>query len=355
MEKNSNGGCFVGLIAVVGLCCGAPLSMLLAAPAIAAWIEFSGVAEFKQYQQEWLWASIGSPLLALVLVRLMLSRTGRLRGGSVPLVKRWLGVLVRAAVLLAAVNVTTFVQLLRAGRTDHVIADGTSKFWVTALVGVVVLATIAWWDGRPEPVTVEEVRAAAADADRALRRVRAENERVRRQAEQVQARIAKLRERAAQAGGQAKKAPGGQRQPAEQAAGRSDVDFHSLRTFHRESYQCADTAHLAYQSTQTSLRFMSTVVRRARSAPVHWVAVGRGARQTRAEMRAAATHLARSHSELKVHVDQGLRMVRTLNANTSELKHEIRDSCGEPGRRWFEELEQRIEDARNERRLSRNG
>ena len=39
-------------------------------------------------------------------------------------------------------------------------------------------------------------------------------------------------------------------------------------------------------------------------------------------------------------------MVRELNANTAELKHEIRDSCGERGRQWYAALEERIEEAR---------
>ncbi|HKS48556.1 MAG TPA: hypothetical protein VJT49_26280 [Amycolatopsis sp.] len=48
-------------------------------------------------------------------------------------------------------------------------------------------------------------------------------------------------------------------------------------------------------------------------------------------------------------------MVRTLNTNTSDLKYEIRDSCGEPGRLWFEALEQRVAQIRTERRASRTG
>lgn len=112
---------------------------------------------------------------------------------------------------------------------------------------------------------------------------------------------------------------------------------------------------MAYQSTQASLHAMSSVVRRARLAPQHWLSAGRAAKLARAEMHAVATHLARSHGELRAQVEQGLGMVRTLNANTSDLKHEIRNSCGEPGRQWFDALEQRIEEARNERRASRIG
>lgn len=329
-DRNGCGGCAAVALAVFG---GLPLTMVLAAPAIAARIAASGVPALAPYLAEWRWAMIASPLLALVLVRFVLARTGRLRGGAVGPVKRGLGLLGRATILLAAVDAVVFTQLTRAGRTDHVIADGMPIFGLGALTGLVVLVAIAWWDRRPERVTVEQVRVATREADRALRRVRAENERVRRQAEQVQARLAKLRARAA--------GP---------PASRADVAFPALRTFHRESYQCADTAHLAYQSAQTSLRTMSSVVRRARFTSPNLLP---GGRRARAELRAAAAQLARSHGELRVQVDQGLTVVRTLNANTAELKHEIRDSCGEPGRRWFADLEERVAERRRAERVSR--
>ncbi|SEQ90670.1 hypothetical protein SAMN05216188_106161 [Lentzea xinjiangensis] len=98
---------------------------------------------------------------------------------------------------------------------------------------------------------------------------------------------------------------------------------------------------------------MSHLVRRARLAPRRLTLPGRAAQQARAEMRAAAAHLAQSHGELQAQVEQGLGMVRTLNANTSDLKLEIRDSCGLPGQQWFEALEERIEQVREERRGSR--
>jgi len=351
-----NGGGVPVLLTMLGLFCSLSLAMLLSAPAIAARIALSGAPALAPHLQEWLWPALGSPLLALVLVRLALARNGRLRGRSTPPVKRWLGMLKRASALLGVVNITTFVQLTRAGRTDYVIADGMPVFVITALVGIAVLVAIAVWDRRSEPVTVEEVRAAAAEADRTLRRIRAENERVRQQAEQVQARLTKLRAQARRTDRPKAQVNGkGRGQPVDRSPARSDVDFHALRTFHRESYQCADTAHVAYQSTQASLHTMSSVVSRARLAPQHWLSAGRAAKLARAEMRAAASHLTRSYGELRAQVEQGLGMVRTLNANTADLKHEIRDSCGEPGRQWFEALEQRIEEARNERRASRIG
>ncbi|HKS48557.1 MAG TPA: hypothetical protein VJT49_26285 [Amycolatopsis sp.] len=303
-NRHGRGGCAIAPLAVFS---GLPLTMLLAAPAIAAHIVHSGAPGLAPYLPEWRWAIIGSPLLALVLVRLALDRKGRLRGESIHPVKRWLGTLARAAVLFSAVNGIVFLRLTRAGSTDHVIADGMPTFIIAALAGIAVLVAIALWDRRPEPVIVEEIRAATAEADRTLRRVRAENERVRRQADQVQARLAKLRARTAagpaedtsQANGQAK------RKRADRQSTRVDVDFHALRTFHRESYQCADTAHAAYQSAQASLRTMSYVVRRARLMPRHWPLASRAAKLARAEMRTAAAHLARSQGELRAQVGQG--------------------------------------------------
>lgn len=357
MSGKNNSGPVVAVVAVLAVCCGMPIDMLLAAPAAAARVALAGAPNLTAHLHEWLWASLASPFLALVLVRLVLARDGRLRGGSTPVGKRWLGMLTRAAVLLATVNVATFVHLTLAGRTDTLFSD-IEPIFLTVMAGVVVLAVIAAWDRRPEPVTLEEVRAAAQEADRALRRVRTQNERVRRQADQVRQRIEKLRARShppMPPRGRGKGPATGQRsshrpgRPAEQPGRRSDIDFDTLRVFHRESYQVADNAHVAYESTQASLHAMSTVAHRARYMPQNWFTVGRTAKLARAEMRAAATHLAQARGELRVRVDEGLSLVRDLNANTADFKHEIRDSCGEAGRRWFEALEQRIEEARNER------
>ncbi|WP_265565378.1 hypothetical protein [Streptomyces hygroscopicus] len=359
MPSNRNGGagCAIALLVVGGLFFGVPVTMILAAPALAARIEFSGAHSLAPYLREWLWASIASPLLAVALVRLVLPAKGRLRSRSVPAVKRWLGLLARAAFVLGVINVAVFVQLTDAGRTDHVIANGLPLFTLAAVLGIATLIAISVFDRRT-PVSVQEIHAATAEAKRALSRVRAENERVRRQAEQVQARLAKLRARAAgpadgsthSTSGRARDKKNDRRQSA-----RSDLDFHALRIFHRESYLCADTAHVAYQSAQTSLRTMSYVVRRAQIGTQIWLPTSRASKVARAEMRDAATHLARSHGELRTQVDQGLGLVRTLNANTSDLKHEIRDNYGEDGRSWFEALEQRIAEARAERRASRIG
>ncbi|MDX8032025.1 hypothetical protein SK803_17505 [Lentzea sp. BCCO 10_0856] len=318
-RRGGGGGCALLLFAVFF---GLPLTMVLVAPAVAARIYVDDLPQQASYLHEWLWGSAAAVPLGMLAVRSAHKRGGRLRRSSLP--KRWLGLLERALVLLAVLNVFTFVAMQPG---EHVINDGLTLFGGAALAGLAVLFVMRLWDRRERRVTVQEVRAAAAEADRALQRVRSENARVRRQAEQVQARLVKLQARGPARG--------------------ADVEFHSLRVFHRESYQCADTAHIAYHSAQTSMRTMSSLVRRARRAPLQLTV----SKRARAEMRAAADHLASSHGELRSQVDQGLDMVRSLNANTSELKHEIRDSCGRQGQEWFEALEERIEQAREERRV----
>lgn len=340
---------------------GLPLTMVLVAPAISVHIIVSGSPEHAAYLPEWGWTSAVALPLALLMVRSSLRRNGRLRGWSTPAPMRWLGFVTRSLLLLGVMNVVAFVKL-KPG--EHVINDGTGPLLVTAGAGIAVLIALSWWDRRPRRVTVEEVRAAAAEADRSLRRVRAETERVRRQADEVRTRITKLREQALREQGPWEQGPREKgtappsrprAKPSGRPAPRPDIDFHALRVFHRESYQCADTAHMAYQSAQTSLHTMGHLVRRARVAPHRLVMPGRAASRARAEMHAAAEHLARSHGELRLHVEEGLGVVRELNANTFELKHEIRDNCGPQGQEWFEALEERIEQAREDRRVSRRG
>jgi hypothetical protein len=325
MSPRNRGGCGGCALALFGLFFGLPLTMLLVAPAIAARLAVSEMPAQLAHLQEWLWCAAGSVPLGVLLVRFSLNRKGRVR--RAPLLKRWPGLLLRGAVLVGAMNVVTYLTMKPPAADDHVVEDIMPFLLKAAAAGIAVLVATSWWDRRPRRVTVEEVRAAAAEADRAVRRVRAENDRVRRQASQVQARLRKLQ--------------------AHSPAG-SDVEFHALRVFHRESYQCADTAHIAYQSAQTSLHTMSYLARRARRAPQVFAS-----RRVRAEMRAAATHLAQSQGELRVQVDQGLTVVQTLNANTAGLKHGIRDKCGVQGQEWFEALEERIEQAREERRANR--
>lgn len=188
MTRNQDGSSAFGL-ALVSLFFGMPIATLLCAPAVAARIELSGVPYLTQNLHGWLTAAAVAPLLALLLIWGTASRGGRLRGGRMRRARRPLAYLLRMALLLSAVNTVALVQLTRDGRTDTVVGDVFGVFGAAALAGIGVLIASHLWDRRQEPVSIEAVRAATRDANRTLRRVRAENQRVRRQAQQVQTRL----------------------------------------------------------------------------------------------------------------------------------------------------------------------
>ncbi len=319
--------------------------IILAAPAAAAYLLVNGSAQTEQYRLGWLAGAGVAPLFALALVRLACPRTGWLRGGQRgsgtdasrrsggrsrtrkrPVLT---GYLARAGILLAASTTTALVTLLR-GHYFQGPDTGPDQdvFGNAGLIATALLVAIGWWDRRPYPVSVETVRAATKQAERTLRRVQAENERVERLARQVEAKL---------------------------AATLSEADFASLRNLHYESFTCADGAYDYYGSTQTSLRTMEQLLRNVRVTSLWWLGpVGRPvtarARRERAELEAAASTLAGTCGQLSGNVDHALSRVQALNARTNDMKQSIRDDCGVRGQRWYEELEARIEAARDERR-----
>jgi len=304
------------VLIVAALFCGLPSAVLLDAPAVAAHIALSGSPRLTAYQREWLWGAAAAPLFALWLVRVTASARGRLRGGRMRRVLRPVAYLLRTGLLLTVVNAVSLLELTRSERLDSVVPDGGRVFGISALAGLLVLIAVRLWDRRPEPVSVDAVKAAARDVDRALNRVRAENKRVSRQSAQLQSKLT--------------------------AAHLSEVDFRSLCVVHHESFRCADGAYAHYRSAQATLGTVASMIHQIRVSQ-YSPAFGRAAKQARAELRTASADLVQANGELRTHVDKGLGMVRTLNANTAELKHSIRDSCGARGRRWFDDLELRTE------------
>lgn len=207
----------------------------------------------------------------------------------------------------------------------------------TVVAAIAVLVTIHLRDRwcppgeRVEPVTVEKVRAAAAQANETLQQVRAENKRVSQLARAIEAQLVEAR---------------------------SETDFASMRNLHYESFGCADRAYEHYRSAGRSLETMSRILIGVRATltlrirPLRNSATGRRERPDRAELKAAASTLSESKQQLKVEVQRGRSLVKTLNANTSQLKHSIKDNCGELGQRWYQELEIRIETARSREQRS---
>jgi hypothetical protein len=342
-RRNSSGcGCWLAVLAVLLLpLWGSLLIFTLEAPAITAYLEVTDHARFQAVRSGYLWASAAAPLVAFALTWLVTPRRGRLRGRPESIQGKpqrtvWGlagGYLIRAAILLA---LTTAVGLATTAHASVVHQLAFSQhirmnavqfaaiFLPPLIAAFVVLIGIRSWDKRPYPVTVEEVRKAVGQAQRDLRRVQAENQKVSRLANAVAAKL---------------------------ASAKSQTQFVSLRNLHYESFTYADVAHGHYRSTTQSLDTMARVLFRFRKAPRQWrPPVNRAqaiqARQARVELSAAAQTLEQVHRQLDSEVARGLQLVQTLNANTADLKYAIRDNCGKAGRDWFEALEERIEAAR---------
>jgi hypothetical protein len=139
-------------------------------------------------------------------------------------------------------------------------------------------------------------------------------------------------------------------------AAQSETSFVALRDLHRESVGCADGAYWHYRSAGDSLNSMSGMLVRVRSTLALRIraarspATGRRERPNRQALTAVAANLAQTRQSLGVEVKRGLALVRNVNANTSLLKHSIKDNCGECGRTWYEELEKRTDARRREER-----
>ncbi len=147
-DRNGCGGCaFVAFALVFGV----PLLMLMVAPATVAHIVVNGSPEQAVHLPTWRWRSAASLPLAVLVVRWALSGKGRLRGGSTPVLRRWLGFLTRGLALLAAVNAVAFAQLTPGGQVANV---GMEPLLVTTATGVGVLIALSLWDRRPRRVTV---------------------------------------------------------------------------------------------------------------------------------------------------------------------------------------------------------
>jgi hypothetical protein len=144
--------------------------------------------------------SAADPLLALLLVRWVSPRTGRLRSGvrhtfgaapRVPPKTIVVRHLARVLLLLAAITTTALIVLQRGSYTVQS-TDGRETltlFGSAMAAAAVVLMAIRLWDRRPEPVTVETVRAAGRYVDDTLRHLRAENQRMSRYIERIQAQL----------------------------------------------------------------------------------------------------------------------------------------------------------------------
>ena len=304
--------------------------MLLAliAPALVPFLLVSDPVQFSEHRAVW-WGLLGAaPVVALLLV----ARGGpAFKRGRSTARRRWVVFrrgLVRAGILLLVMNVVALVLLL-GGNVAHgpqaALQTGI-LFGGSGVAGAVVLLAVRVWDRwfppgeRLRPVTVAVVRAAAVEAEETLRKVRANNQRVGRLAAAVEQQL---------------------------RAVRLELNFAGLRQLHHESRGCADGAYGYYEMSRDVARGLAGIVVRARATVTMRVrsevnpATGRRERPNRAALTAAAASLALTRSKISGEVSKGLTMVKTLNARTADLKYSIRDNCGTPGQRWFDDLEAR--------------
>ncbi|MGW6444060.1 hypothetical protein [Lentzea sp. NPDC055074] len=325
MAKNDRSALGCGLLLITPVLAWLLVRYLLSAAAVAH-ILVGDRADQAHRLTDNLWGTALSVPLAMVLIRCVLHRDGRLRRHTTwP--RRWLGILLRAVVLLCAVNFVAYQALALdgpLGRPSEVITGHVwPAIWKSGLTAIVVLIVTRAWDRHSWRLpTRGNLRRAVREVDAVTAEVRAANQRVAQQTEQVRTRLRMMR-----AGG-----------PAHRGSG---LEFPALCGFHRESYQCADLEYGRYESAQTSMHRVEYLVRRTRKASTRLRREG-----VHEDMQALAAHLEGQRDVLKVDVDQGLNAVRGLNIGTADLKYEIRDTCGPQGQQWYAELETRIDEAR---------
>jgi hypothetical protein len=325
----SRGGGCLPVLALLTSPCWIPYGIAsFATPVLAPHVYLDHPASFAHDRPLWYTLLGAVPIIAFVLVRWASPADGRLRDRSTPRRKGRphpvRGYTDRVLLLVAATSAVTFWLMLRGNDMQGAEAGAETVRLLAALTGTlaVTLTGIHFWDRpRVPPVTVEQVRAHHRRAQKELRRIRSDNERVTAMVVRLEAKLAEAHSRR---------------------------DFATLRTMHHESYGCADSVYAHYRSVEDSLAVVSQLVRGVRinswqPGGVVRRAVNRKARVAFGELRAEAGGLAGTASQLRTAWLDSQGRVKTLNSRTADLKCQIRDECGPPGRRWFDDLAERRE------------
>ena len=113
----------------------------------------------------------------------------------------------------------------------------------------------------------------------------------------------------------------------------NEANFEEYRKLHRQSYKLADRRYRSYEEVRDDLRGVNEVLR----------SIGSGEIRMRQDEKA---NVRQTRDALAAICDSHLANVRLLNNQTHALKMKIRNECGERGRRWYEDLEERTRQRR---------
>ena len=313
------------------------LAVVMAAPAIVPYLLLNQPNLFHRYEVPWLAALIAAPLVASGLATVQLpARVRKLLKINTDLDysdpkdrrARRTRSYAEAVLLLTATTAVGGIMLVTGG-TPHTYGELLSRVGIVLVPCLLLPVAFRVWDhwSPPlgEPVTVEMVRTAERDADRKLKQVRQQNDAVRQMTRQVEECL---------------------------AAARYEVNFAAMSERHFTSFKCADVAHGNYESTMDAHRFLARMAARAKATaaprlvPLRDPRTGQRIKPQQAELRASAASLSGRSKTLAAETARSLEFVRTLNLRTADLRDTIRDTCGQRGQRWYDELIERREYAR---------
>ena len=308
------------------------LAVVMAAPAIVPYLLLNQPEQFHHDQTLWLAALIAAPLVAFGLATTQLPRRAR----------KWLKINTdldysnqkdrRArrtrsyveTVLLLTVTTAVGGIMLVTGGTPHTFGQLLNRVGIVLVPCLLLPVAFRVWDhwSPPlgEPVTVEMVRQAERDADRKLKQVRQQNDAVRQMTRQVEECL---------------------------AAARHEISFVAMSGQHFTSFKCANVAHGSYESTKDTHHFLAGMAARAKATaaprlvPLRDPRTGQRMKPPQVELRASAAALSGRSKTMAAETARGLQFVHTLNLRTGDLRDTIRDTCGQRGQRWYDDLIER--------------
>lgn len=297
--------------------------MAMAAPVVVSYLAVTDPAALQTHLTAWLWGGAVAVVASIVLTSPPL-RAGHQLDEPADRRARHVRRLQQAGLLLVTPGVAGLVLAAFGGVSTAParLAESTETAGWAFVTAVVVTVCCGWWNRRFPAIgrlaTVEEVRSAIETAGQQLHDVRAQGAAVDDMLRAVEWQI---------------------------AAARRAVRFVELCSTHHTSFRCADVAYANYQSVRVSNDAMTRLALRARASTAPRIGPRRRHQDRSALLDGEAT-LRATVGTLTAAVQHCLGQVSNLNQRTADLRDTIRDTCGNPGRRWYADLVERRERAR---------